>query len=169
MAERHTRVGWGFDAHRFRSDGAVVLLGVEVDQTRGIEATSDGDVAAHAVIDAVLGALAAGDVGDLFPSNDPEMDGADSMELLGRVLGQVGDAGYQVENIDVTVVSEAVRIAPHRQAMRGSLAKVLEVDVSAVSVKATTTDGMGSIGADEGIAAAAVVLLSLPPFGGVPA
>jgi len=162
MAEHDTRVGWGFDAHRFRAGGAVVLLGVEVDQTRGINATSDGDVAAHAVIDAVLGALAAGDVGDLFPSHDPEMDGANSMELLGRVVGQAGDAGYRVENVDVTVVSESVRIAPHREAMRGSLAKVLEIDVSAVSVKATTTDGMGSIGADEGIAAAAVVLISSP-------
>jgi len=84
------------------------------------------------------------------------------MELLGRVVGQAGDAGYRVENVDVTVVSESVRIAPHREAMRGSLAKVLEIDVSAVSVKATTTDGMGSIGADEGIAAAAVVLISSP-------
>lgn len=162
MAEDQSRVGWGFDAHRFGSAAPVLLCGIAVDQTRGVEATSDGDVAAHAVMDAVLGALAMGDVGELFPGEDPEMHGADSMQLLATVIGRLTDSEYRVRNVDLTIIAETVRIAPHRQAMRASLAEAIGVDVDAVSVKATTTDGMGAMGRDEGIAAAAVVQIVSP-------
>ena len=159
MDEPNTRVGWGFDAHRFGPVGSIVLCGVEVDRDRGIEATSDGDVAAHAVMDALLGAAGLGDLGDHFAEDDPAMRGADSMELLTQVMSLVEGASYRLGNVDLTVVAQTVRIAPHREAMRAALAKALAVDIGAVSVKATTTDGMGAIGADEGLAVAAVVLL----------
>jgi len=159
MAEPQTRLGSGFDAHRFGTSPPVLLCGIEVDQSRGVEATSDGDVAAHAVMDALLGAVAMGDVGDLYPGDDPEVHGADSMQLLAQVVGRIGDAGFGVGNVDVTVIAETVKVAPHRQAMRAALAETLGVDLDAVSVKATTTDRMGAIGRDEGIAAAATVLL----------
>ncbi len=154
------RIGFGVDAHRFTSDGTVVLAGVEVDPTRGVAATSDGDVVAHAVADAVLGAAALGDLGDHFPSSDPQWLDADSMEMLARAVALVGDHGYTVTSVDVTVLAERVRVAPHRAAMRSNLAVRLGVEEAAVSVKATTTDGLGWLGADEGIAATAVVLLA---------
>ena len=136
-----------------------MLAGVVVDRTRGIEATSDGDVVAHAVADALLGALALGDLGVHFPSSDPEMEGIDSMELLARVVRKIEDRAHLVNNVDVTVVAQSVRVGPHRDEIRDRLAVVLRIDRSAVSVKATTTDGMGSIGRDEGIAVAAAVTL----------
>ena len=156
MAER-TRIGWGFDAHRFGGDGPVVLCGVIVDDERGLEATSDGDVAAHAVIDALLGAAAIGDLGTYFASDHPSMQGVGSLHLVERAVGLLAEVGYEPGNVDVTIVSESVRIAPHRDAMRSALAAALGIDVDRVSVKATSTDGMGSIGRDEGVAAAAVV------------
>jgi 2-C-methyl-D-erythritol 2,4-cyclodiphosphate synthase len=157
MTDASQRVGWGFDAHRFGGTPPVILAGIVVDPSGGIEATSDGDVVAHAVADALLGATALGDLGTYFPSSNPEMEGVDSMELLARVVNTLVEHGYTVGNLDVTVVAESVRIAPHREAMRNRLADVLGVTVDAVSVKATTTDGMGSIGNDEGLAVAALV------------
>jgi len=136
-----------------------LLGGVVVDTTRGIEATSDGDVVAHAVADALLGALALGDLGVHFPSSDPEMEGIDSMEVLARVVRKIEDRAHLVGNVDVTVVAQSVRVGPHRDEIRDRLAAVLRIDRSAVSVKATTTDGMGSVGRDEGIAVAAAVTL----------
>ena len=159
MVNSRIRVGWGFDAHRFGSSGPVVLAGVVVDPTRGIDATSDGDVVAHAVADALLGALALGDIGMHFPSSDPEMHGTHSMELLARVVRIIEDRAHLVGNVDVTVVAESVRIGPHRDEMRDQLAATMRIDRSSVSIKATTTDGMGSIGRDEGIAVAAAVTL----------
>jgi 2-C-methyl-D-erythritol 2,4-cyclodiphosphate synthase len=159
MAEPDTRVGWGFDAHRFGPGNRVVLCGVAVEHDRGVEATSDGDVATHALIDALLGAIALGDLGRYFDSDHPSMQGVSSMELLARALRLVEDQGYGVGNVDVTVVSESVRVAPQREEMRVSLASALGIDVATVSVKATSTDGMGAIGADEGIAATAMVLV----------
>ncbi len=153
------RIGWGFDAHRFGGSGPVVLAGIVVDPTRGIEATSDGDVVAHAVADALLGALALGDLGAFFPSSDPEMEGIDSMELLARVVRIIEDRGHLVGNVDVTVVAQSVRIGPHRDEMRDQLAATMRINRSSVSVKATTTDEMGSIGRDEGIAVTAAVTL----------
>ena len=154
------RIGFGIDAHRFAGDGTVVLAGVEVDTSRGIAATSDGDVVAHAVADAVLGAAALGDLGDHFPSSDPQWRDADSMEMLARAIALLGDHGYNVASVDVTVLAEHVRIAPYRATMRANLAVRLGIEVAAVSVKATTTDGLGWLGADEGIAATAVVVLN---------
>lgn len=154
------RVGWGFDAHRFGGDPPVVLAGVDVSSTRGVLATSDGDVAAHAVIDALLGAAALGDLGSHFPSSEEKWHGANSMDLLAQAARMAADAGVRSESVDVTVIAQVERVAPHREAMRSNLASVLGLEIGAVSVKATTTDGMGFIGAGEGIAAVAVVVAS---------
>ena len=159
MTDTRVKIGWGFDAHRFGGSGPIVLAGVVVDKTRGIEATSDGDVVAHAVADALLGALALGDIGVHFPSSDPEMDGIDSMDLLARVVRIIEDRAHLVGNVDVTVIAQSVRIGPHRDDMRDRLAAIMRIDRSSVSVKATTTDAMGSIGRDEGIAVTAAVTL----------
>lgn len=153
------RVGSGFDAHRFGGLGPLLLGGVVVDSDRGVEATSDGDVAAHAVSDALLGAAGLGDMGTHFPSADGRFVGADSMALLGHVVRLASEAGWRVGNVDVTVVSQSVRVGPLREAMRERLAAVLDVGLDSVSVKATTTDGMGAVGRDEGVAATAVVLI----------
>jgi len=154
------RVGIGTDAHRFGGPGPTLLGGVVVDERRGVEATSDGDVLAHAVADALLGAAALGDLGTVFPSADPRWQGADSMALLAEVVAQVRQAGYRVSSLDATVLAEKVRVAPHREAIRGRLAQVLEVEVGRVSVKGTSTDGLGFLGRDEGLAALAVVALA---------
>lgn len=154
------RVGWGFDAHRFGGPGVTLLGGVAVDERRGVEATSDGDVLAHAVADALLGAAALGDLGNLFPSAEPRWRGADSMALLAEVVSRVGRAGYRVSALDATVIAEKVRVAPHREAIRRRLAEVLGVQIEVVSVKATTTDGLGFLGRDEGLAAVAVAVLT---------
>ena len=163
------RVGLGFDAHRFGGPPPLKLAGVVVDGSRGLAATSDGDVAAHAAADAILGAAALGDLGAFFPSQDGRWEGADSMELLASVVDMVGSAGMSVGNMDVTVIAETVRVAPYREEMRAGMAAVLGVDADRVSVKATTTDGMGFTGRGEGIAAwVAVLLVEDPPAEGVP-
>lgn len=153
------RVGWGFDAHRFGNEGPMRLGGCIVDEDRGLVGTSDGDVALHAVADSLLGAAALGDLGTHFPSNDPQWHGADSADLLIRVMEMVRYRSFGVHNIDVTIIAEKIRVAPHRENMRSRLAECLEVPVDCVSVKATTTDGMGFIGNDDGIAVVAVVVL----------
>ena len=127
---------------------------------RGLVATSDGDVAFHAVADAILGAAALGDLGTHFPSSAAEWNGVDSSVLLATVVDIAADAGLTVHNIDVTIIAQTVRISPHRTAMRRRLSEILSVPVDRVSVKATTTDGMGYLGRDEGIAATAVVTLA---------
>ena len=136
-----------------------MLCGVEIDSSPRLEGTSDADVALHAVIDAMLGAAALGDLGDHFPSSDARWEGADSGELAGIAKREVEDAGFSVAAIDVTIICESVRIAPHRGAMRERLGELLGVDISAVSVKATSSDGLGFTGRGEGIASAAVVTL----------
>jgi 2-C-methyl-D-erythritol 2,4-cyclodiphosphate synthase len=151
--------GIGFDAHRFGGPGPLRLAGVVVDVGRGLDATSDGDVAVHAVMDAMLGAAALGDIGTHFPSDDPRWRGADSMQLLALVHAMVADTGLRLLHVDLTIVSESVRVAPHREAMRTALAHALGLGVGAVSVKASTTDGMGWTGRDEGVAALAVATL----------
>jgi 2-C-methyl-D-erythritol 2,4-cyclodiphosphate synthase len=153
------RVGLGVDAHRFTETGEVVIGGVVVDRTRGVEATSDGDVLAHAAGDALLGAAALGDLGSLFPSDDPRWEGADSMGLLATVVDMVRSAGWVPIALDTTVILEGTRIAPHREQIRVLLAAALGVSVGAVSVKATTTDGLGLTGSGEGLAAMAVAVL----------
>lgn len=155
------RVGWGIDAHPLNDQPPLLLAGVAVSDEVGVEATSDGDVLAHAVIDAVLGACVLGDIGEHFPSSDPEMAGADSMEMLRAAARLAGNAGWRVSHLDATVVSERVRVAPHRTAMTKSLADGLGVDVETVSVKGTGTDGLGFVGRGEGIMATAVVTVTL--------
>ncbi len=157
-----TSVGWGYDVHAFGGLGPLVLAGVIIDPDRGLAGTSDADVVAHAVCDALLGAAALGDLGQLFPSSDPRWLGADSMALLGDVVTRFVGAGFGVLHLDVSVVAERVRIAPHRTAMRERLAATVEVGIERVSVKATTTDGLGFVGRDEGLAAVAVVTASRP-------
>jgi 2-C-methyl-D-erythritol 2,4-cyclodiphosphate synthase len=158
-----TRVGWGFDAHRLDGDPPLRLGGVVISQTHGVSATSDGDVVAHAVADAVLGAAVLADMGEHFPSDDPDSAGADSMELLRRVVELAEEAGWAVAHADVTVVVEEVRVAPHREAIRSGLASALGAEVGSVSVKATTTDRLGFIGRGEGLAVVAVVTMSALP------
>jgi 2-C-methyl-D-erythritol 2,4-cyclodiphosphate synthase len=157
------RVGWGFDVHPLDGDPPLRLGGVVVSDTLGVSATSDGDVAAHAVADAVLGAAVLGDVGEHFPPDDPASRAADSMELLRRVVELAEGAGWAVAHADVTVVVEEVRVAPHREAIRTGLAAALGADVGSVSVKATTTDGLGFLGRGEGLAVVAVVTMGALP------
>jgi 2-C-methyl-D-erythritol 2,4-cyclodiphosphate synthase len=153
------RVGWGFDAHRIGGSGPMLIGGVVVDESRGLIGTSDADVVLHAVADAALGAAAIGDLGALFPSDDPRWSGADSARLLGEVVRLIDDRGLMIEHVDVTIIAQTVRIAPHRAAIRQRLADITRASLGSVSVKATTTDGMGFLGRDEGVAAAAVVSL----------
>lgn len=152
-----SRVGWGFDAHRLDGPPPLKLAGVTVSESRGVSATSDGDLLAHAVIDALLGACALGDIGEHFPTDDPRSSGADSMDLLRSAVVVASDAGWRPSHVDTTVVSESVRVASHRDAMVSSLARALGLAPDAVSVKASTTDGLGFIGRDEGLAAMAVM------------
>jgi 2-C-methyl-D-erythritol 2,4-cyclodiphosphate synthase len=135
----------------------LIIGGVEVSDEVGVSATSDGDVLAHAVTDALLGACVLSDIGEHFPSDDPAMAGAGSLDLLGQAASMAVAAGWQVTHVDATVLAEVVRIAPHRQQMRANLARALGVVEDLVSVKATTTDGLGFIGRGEGLAAVAVV------------
>jgi 2-C-methyl-D-erythritol 2,4-cyclodiphosphate synthase len=154
------RVGWGFDAHALTDEPPVILGGVVVSDTTGVAATSDGDVLAHAVIDAVLGACVLGDLGEHFPSDDPALADADSMFLLRQSATMAVAAGFLIAHIDVTVVAENVRVAPHRSAIVASVSEALGVSPESISVKATTTDGLGFIGRDEGIAAMAVATVT---------
>jgi 2-C-methyl-D-erythritol 2,4-cyclodiphosphate synthase len=153
------RVGFGYDSHTFGSDGPLKLAGVVIPHERGLAGHSDGDALAHAVTDALLGAAALGDIGQLFPDTDPAWRGADSLRLLADVRARVSRAGFTVVNVDATVVLERPRLAPHVAAMRERLAAVLGLAVSAVSVKAKTNEGMDAVGRGEGIAVFAVALL----------
>ena len=153
------RIGNGFDAHAFADGRKLVLGGVEIPHPCGLEGHSDADALLHAVIDALLGAAALGDIGALFPSSDSRWQGASSLDLLGRAHEVVRAHGYAVVNIDCTVIAQEPKLAPHIQAMRQAIAAALALDVPQVSVKATTSDGMGFTGRSEGIAALATVLL----------
>lgn len=154
------RVGWGFDAHRIGGEGPMLIAGVVLATDRGLVGTSDADVALHAIGDAVLGAAALGDLGTHFPSDDPKWEGADSAALLSHVVTLARSKGFAIDSVDLTIVAQTVRITPVRDQMRKRIAAILGVPVSQVSVKATTTDGMGFLGRDEGIAAVAMVVLS---------
>lgn len=154
------RIGIGFDVHAFGPGDHVVLGGVRIPHAAGVQAHSDGDVVLHALADALLGAIGAGDIGQHFPDTDPAWRGADSRRLLRHVAGLVAGAGYRVENCDVTVIAEAPRIGPHRDTMRANIAADLRIAPTAVSVKATTTERLGFAGRGEGIAAQAAVLLA---------
>lgn len=157
MTAEPSRVGWGFDTHRLDDQPPLRLGGVVVSETQGVTATSDGDLVAHAVTDALLGACALGDIGEHFPSDDSQWEGADSMVLLRSVVDMADGAGWKASHVDVTVIAESVRVSPHRDAITASLADAVRLAADAVSVKATTTDGLGFIGREEGVAAVAVV------------
>ncbi len=154
------RVGQGFDVHRFRSGRGLRLCGVEIDGTVGLDGHSDADVALHAVVDAVLGAVAAGDLGEHFPATEERWRDAASSDLVRTAVGLARGRGFEVVNCDLTIIGERPRVAPYREAMRACLAALLQLPVDVVSVKATTTEGLGFTGREEGLAAAAVVLLA---------
>ena len=154
------RVGTGFDVHAFGPGDSVMLGGVRVAHTHGLDGYSDADVLTHAVIDALLGAAGLGDIGQHFSDRDPRWRGADSAGFVTEVMAMLRARGLAVENADVTVILQAPKIAPHREAMRRRIAQLLGLDEALVNVKATTTEGLGFLGRAEGIAAQAVVLLS---------
>jgi 2-C-methyl-D-erythritol 4-phosphate cytidylyltransferase/2-C-methyl-D-erythritol 2,4-cyclodiphosphate synthase len=156
------RQGTGVDAHRFGPGDHVMLCGVKIPHDKGLIGHSDADAAWHALTDALLGALALGDIGDHFPPSDPQWKGAASEVFLAHAAKLVRDAGARIVNVDVTLMCERPKIKPHREAMRARTAQVLGVDISRVSVKATTTEGMGFLGREEGLAAQASVQLLCP-------
>jgi 2-C-methyl-D-erythritol 2,4-cyclodiphosphate synthase len=153
------RVGTGFDAHALEEGVPLVLGGVRIEHPRGLTGHSDGDVLAHALTDALLGAAGLEDLGALFPSTDPKLAGADSLDLMTQAWEQIQAHGWELANADVVLVGEEPRLAPHRDEMRRRLAAALEVDPERVAVRATTTDGLGYAGRGEGLAAQAVALL----------
>ena len=158
-----TRIGQGFDVHAFGAGDHVVLGGVRIPFDRGLAAHSDGDVALHALCDALLGAAALGDLGGHFPDHDERWKNADSLNLLAQVSALLADRGWRVGNCDITIICEAPRIAPHVQAMREAVAGVLGTGIDAVSVKATTTETLGFCGRGEGVAAMAVAQIEERP------
>lgn len=153
------RIGHGYDVHKLVEGRKLILGGVEIPHTVGLLGHSDADVLTHALMDALLGAAALGDIGHLFPDNDPAFAGADSLKLLEAVMERIRAAGYAVSNVDCTVLAQAPKLAPHILTMRERLAAAMGVSVDQVSVKATTEEGLGFTGAKEGIAAHAVALL----------
>ncbi len=154
------RIGHGYDVHRFGPGSSVVLGGVEIAHHQGLVAHSDGDVLIHAVCDALLGAVGAGDIGRHFPDTDPAYAGVDSRSLLTRVMTIVNERGWQLVNLDATVIAQAPRLAPYVAAMETNLSADLGTQAAQVNVKATTTEKLGFAGREEGIAAHAVVLLA---------
>jgi 2-C-methyl-D-erythritol 2,4-cyclodiphosphate synthase len=153
------RIGTGFDVHALEPGVPLVLGGVPFRSPRGLAGHSDGDVVTHALIDALLGAAGLGDIGTLFPSDDPELHGVSSLKLLREAYAQVLRGGYALVNADVVLIGQEPRIAPVREQMQGKLAGALDVDKQCVSVRATTTDGLGFTGRGEGLAAQAVALI----------
>ena len=153
------RIGHGFDVHKFGGQGPIVLAGVNIDYPEGFIAHSDGDVAIHALCDAILGALALGDIGNHFPDTDADYENISSRILLRHVVSLMTAEGYQLGNADITICAQAPKIAPHLLAMRTCLADDLLADLNQVNVKATTTEKLGYVGRKEGIAVHAVALL----------
>ena len=153
------RIGHGYDVHRLTDGRALILGGVEIPYEKGLLGHSDADVLTHAVMDALLGAAALGDIGKLFPDSDAAYKGISSIELLRRVKARLAEAGFEAVNLDATILAQAPKLAPYRDEMRGNIACALDIPVSRVSVKATTEEGLGFTGSGEGIAAHAVALL----------
>ncbi|MBQ9007262.1 MAG: 2-C-methyl-D-erythritol 2,4-cyclodiphosphate synthase [Atopobiaceae bacterium] len=152
-------IGHGYDVHAFAEGRKLILGGVDIPHARGLDGHSDADVLAHALMDALLGAMRAEDIGQLFPDTDPAYEGADSLKLLSHVAALARERGYVIVDADCTIAAQAPKMAPHRQAMRQNLAAAMGVDVAQVGVKATTTERLGFVGREEGIAAWAVALL----------
>ena len=153
------RIGHGYDVHRLVEGRKCIIGGVEIPYEKGLLGHSDADVLLHAIMDAVLGAMAAGDIGKLFPDNDPAYKGADSLMLTRRVAEVMAERGYRLGNVDATVIAQAPKLAPHIPMMRENIAAAFGVDADRISVKATTEERLGFTGSGEGIAAHAVCLL----------
>ena len=153
------RIGQGFDAHRFDETRRLVLGGVEIDHPLGLLGHSDADVLLHAIIDALLGAAGLGDIGMRFPDTNHDYRGISSLLLLADVVREIGLLGYSIANVDATIMAQKPKIGPYRDKMTQSVSQCLGIDVSRVNIKATTTEKMGFVGREEGIAASAVVLL----------
>lgn len=161
------RIGEGYDVHRLTDGRRLILGGVDIPYEKGLDGHSDADVLAHAIADALLGAAALGDIGKLFPDNDPKYLGADSLVLLSEVVKRVGERGYSIVNIDSTVIAQAPKLAPYIDRMRANLAASMGIPVDLVSVKATTEEHLGFTGRGEGIAAKAVCLIEEKKQGGI--
>ncbi|MBE6754468.1 MAG: 2-C-methyl-D-erythritol 2,4-cyclodiphosphate synthase [Ruminococcaceae bacterium] len=153
------RIGHGYDVHRLTEDRKLIIGGVDIPYEKGLLGHSDADVLLHAIMDALLGAAAMGDIGLLFPDNDQRYKGADSLALLREVVARLSVSGWRVENIDATVIAQAPKLRPYIDTMRGNIAKACGVDITQVNIKATTEEGLGFSGAGEGIAAHAVCLI----------
>lgn len=153
------RIGQGFDVHQFAENRPLIIGGVEISYEKGLLGHSDADVLLHAISDAILGALALGDIGKHFPDTDPKYKGADSAELLSVVWEMVKEKGYRLGNLDATIIAQKPKMAPHIPRMVERIADLLEADPEQINIKATTTEKLGFIGREEGIAAMAVVLL----------
>jgi len=162
MSAPERRSGIGYDSHRFGGEGPLMLAGVEIPGAPALEGHSDADVVAHAVTDALLGAAGLGDIGEHFPDDDPRFRDADSIGLLGEARRAVGEPGWRVVNVDVSVLAERPRLGPHKRPMAERLASALGVDAGAVNVKAKTNEGMGFVGRGEGIAVLAVAQIERP-------
>ena len=157
------RIGHGYDVHAFGDGDHIMLCGVRIAHQNGLMAHSDGDVALHALSDALLGALALGDIGHHFPDDDPAFEGADSRQLLRQVMALVKARGFVMGNADLTIIAQAPKLASHIAAMRQNLSEDLDGDIDLINVKATTTEKLGFVGREEGIAVHAVVLLKESP------
>ncbi|MDD2364571.1 MAG: 2-C-methyl-D-erythritol 2,4-cyclodiphosphate synthase [Desulfuromonadaceae bacterium] len=155
------RIGHGYDVHRLVEGRKLIMGGVDIPWEKGLLGHSDADVLLHAIADGILGGIGEGDIGKHFPDTDPRYKGADSLKLLEHVMNLAADKGYELANLDATIIAQMPKMAPHIQSMRENIARVLKADVSKVNVKATTEEGLGFTGVGEGIAAHAVVLLKL--------
>ncbi|MBQ1977473.1 MAG: 2-C-methyl-D-erythritol 2,4-cyclodiphosphate synthase [Ruminococcus sp.] len=153
------RIGHGYDVHRLVEGRALILGGVDVPFELGLDGHSDADVLVHAIMDAILGAAALGDIGGLFPDTDPAYKGADSMKLLEKVISVIGEKGYKIGNIDATLIAQRPKLKPYIQQMRENIASVCSVDIDAVNVKATTEEKLGFTGSMEGMSAHAVCII----------
>jgi len=153
------RVGQGFDFHPLREGRKLILAGVEIPYERGLDGHSDADVAAHALANAILGALGEGDLGRHFPDSDPRYKGADSLALLSRVWKLASDRNCRLGNADVTIFAQHPKLAPHLDQMRANLARAIDVEVKLVNVKASSPEGLGALGRGDGMAAAAIIVL----------
>ena len=158
------RIGQGYDVHQLAEGRPFILGGVEIEHDRGLLGHSDADVLLHTITDAALGAIGGGDIGKHFPDTDPEFKDADSKKLLTHIWEYVKEQGYELGNIDCTVIAQKPKLAPYIEQMRASIAELLEADISQVNVKATTSEHLGFTGREEGIAALAVILLNQRPL-----
>ena len=154
------RIGHGYDVHRLVSGRRLVLCGVEIPSEKGLDGHSDADVAVHALMDAILGALAMGDIGQMFPDDAPEFKDADSMMLLMNIAALMDSKGYMLGNLDITIIAEKPKLSPYISSMKDNLATVLNCDIGKISVKATTEEGLGFTGSGEGIAAHSVCTIA---------